>query len=202
MCNLFLSIYIEDTITHKNNMLENGIIRAKNRLEKVKETNYIADYFKNVITFDKIMVNNVEYKNSLYLLEEIYKKYKSKFENMLGLCLSGDIILDNVIIKENNQYIIDSRGENLVWTNDKPYFDPYYDCSKILFYFYGWKSIREERFELKTTRYDMKNANSYISFTDAKKKILHRMSKVSIEEFLKFKPYINKNESDDICLYR
>ena len=198
MCNLFLSIYIEDTITQKNNMLEHGIIRAKNRLEKVRDTNYISDYFKNVLTFDKIIINDVEYKNSLYLLEKIYKKHKLKFEDMQGLCLSGDIILDNVVIKENKQYIIDSRGENLVWNNGKPYFDPYYDCSKILFYFYGWKSIREERFELKTTGYDMKNTNSYINFTDEKKKILHKMSKISIQEFLKFKPYINKNESDDI----
>ena len=82
MCNLFLSIYIEDTITQKNNMLEHGIIRAKNRLEKVRDTNYISDYFKNVLTFDKIIVNDVEYKNSLYLLEKIYKKHKLKFEDM------------------------------------------------------------------------------------------------------------------------
>ncbi len=198
MCNLFLSIYIKDTIPQRKNMLEQGIIRAKNRLEKVRETNYISNYFKNVLTFDKIIINNVEYKNSLYLLEEIYKKHKSKFENMLGLCLSGDIILDNVVIKKNHQYIIDSRGENLEWINNKPYFDPYYDCSKILFYFYGWKSIREERFIVNTTGYDMIDTRSNISFTDKKKKILHKLSKISMQEFLKFKPYINKNENENI----
>ncbi len=198
MCEIFLSIYTKDTIKPKINMLKEGIIRAKDRLQKVKETEYVLDYFKHVFTFEAIMINDIKYENPIYLLDEIYKKYKNKFEDILGLCLSGDIILDNVVIKENQQYIIDSRGENLIWNAGKPYFDPYYDCSKVLFYFYGWKSIREERFILRTTGYDMKNVTSYIEFTDKKKIILNDMAKISIQEFKKYKFYINKDESEAV----
>lgn len=196
MCNIVFSVYAKK-VPQKINILEEGINRAKSRLKKVKDTKFVNELFENALTFENIIINDEKYCNPIKLLEIIYLKYKEKFETNLGLCISGDVILDNVIIKNDNPYIIDTRGEDLFWIDEKPYFDAYYDFGKILLYFYGWKSIREEKIEIKTNNYNLMNTNSYIKVIDEKKKMLYYLSEETMNEFFKYKKYINDEETNE-----
>ncbi len=186
MCNMVFTIY-EKKIPQKINILQEGINRAKTRLKKVNDTKFVDDIFENALNFENIIINDEKYYNPIKLLEEIYINYEEKFDANLGLCISGDVILDNVIIKNDKPYIIDTRGEDLFWINGKPYFDKYYDFGKILFYFYGWKSIREEKVKIKTNNYNLMNSNSYIKVIDEKKKLLYYLAEKTMNEFLKYK---------------
>ena len=106
------------------------------------------DAFSHVFTYDKLVVNGEELKNPFLLLSELAGQNKELFSNRLGPCISGDPIMDNCICTKEGMSIIDPRGEDLLYIDGVPYFDPLYDLGKILFYFLGWKLVREEAYEL------------------------------------------------------
>lgn len=146
-CIQICSVYSMRKIEIKENMLTKNIMRIYERLEMVKKMGG-NPFFETIFDYKEIIINNKAFINPLIVLEDIRKNSHINFYNKLGLCVSGDAILDNAIFNKNNIYIMDQRGEDLLWVKNKPYFDPIYDLGKILFYFLGWKQIRSEKFEL------------------------------------------------------
>ncbi len=161
-CENILDIYasgLSKSLT--TNMLIYNKRRVISRLTSVNEKN--NDLFNDVREFDSIIINGVIYENPLKIIESLMK-YEDWFNSKLGVCISGDPILDNFILKNGKFAFIDARGEDLVWENGLPFFDPYYDLAKIYFYFYGWKQIREEEFVLHTNNYSLKDCTCDFRF--------------------------------------
>ena len=104
---------------------------------------------KKIIESESVVINNKSYLGIPVIIDTIRSKW-GEFSETWGLCISGDAIFDNFIIKENGEIcVLDSRGRDLLWAGDDlPYFYPAYDFAKMLFYFLGWKEIRMEWFKI------------------------------------------------------
>lgn len=200
-CKLICSIYNMERIDKKVDMLKQSEERICLRLLKVKRYDNNVDIFKNYKDFTTIQINNRTYQNPLTVLNKIREK-NIKFENMLGLCISGDSILDNIIVKNDRLYILDSRGEDLTWEDNKPYFDPYYDLGKILFYFIGWSTIRTEKFYIKTNNYNLKDAKSYIKLNNDVQKVFNLIKYKCLNIFLECKRQLNINEDNNTFIIK
>lgn len=162
-CEKILDIYASrlSTLT-TTNMLVNNKNRIISRLISVNKKN--SSIFTDFQTFKNIKINGITYENPLNVIDSL-REHEDYFISKIGLCISGDPILDNFILKNGEFAFIDARGENLIWEEALPLFDPYYDLAKIYFYFYGWKQIREEQFTLSTNNYSLKDCICDFSFT-------------------------------------
>lgn len=196
-CNLICEIYNLDRIGQKLDILEEGIRRSRNRLKAVKEYQNDVELYKNLEKFQDITINDKIYENPLNILEKIKQK-QIQFQSQLGLCISGDSILDNIVLTNNKLYILDSRGQDLTWCNNKPYFDPYYDLGKILFYFVGWSTIRKENFDLRTNNYTLINTKSSIKLKGNIQTMFDSMKYECLKVFLQSKNTLRINEDDEM----
>ena len=115
-----------------------------------------GDFFRNLPYAGDMLVNGRKCRNPLEILREITEDellFGLFSPNLLGVCASGDPIPDNIVVCDDGFHIIDPRGD-VVWKKSKftgdptPFYDPLYDVGKLLFYFTGWKMVRDEMFEL------------------------------------------------------
>lgn len=193
-------IYGADCKVDNSNMIEEGENRVLRRLEGAKKVPNEVDLFSSFKHYNEININNKTYKNPLFILEQL-KKEKNFCDNRIGLCISGDAIPDNIIFQRSKKMIVmDSRGEDLKWINDKPYFSPYYDLGKILFYFCGWSTIRSEKFELKVNRYDLEQSQNYIDMSNDVQRKFDVLKKEALNIFLECKDILKVNEEDEVFL--
>ncbi len=196
-CKLVCSVYNIDIIDKRDNLIIDSIERSNQRLMKVRNYDNDFNIFQDYDQFRTIQINNIKYQNPLRVLEKLKEK-DINYDNIFGLCISGDSILDNLIAKGNKCYILDSRGEDLTWKDGKPYFDPYYDLGKILFYFVGWSTIRKESFSLETNNYSLKDTRCYINLNNDVQKVFDTIKNKCLDIFLESKKQLNINESDEV----
>lgn len=196
-CNLISQIYNMDRIEQKVDILADGIRRSRKRLKEVKEYQNDVELYKNLEGFHDIIINDKIYENPLNILDKIRAK-QIQFQSQLGLCISGDSILDNIVLTSNKLYVLDSRGQDLTWCNDKPYFDPYYDFGKILFYFVGWSTIRKENFDLKTNNYTLINTKSSIKLKGNTQGIFNIMKYECLKAFLQSKDILKIDDEEEM----
>ena len=195
-CKKILDIYLSQLSTTATiNMLTNNRKRIASRLTSVNKINNTL--FSDFKTFKNISINGIVYKNPLDMIDSLIE-YERCFISRVGLCISGDPILDNFILKDEEFVFIDARGEDLIWENGLPFFDPYYDLAKIYFYFYGWKQVREELFTLNTNNYSLKNTISNFKFTGDLVYKYDNFSNECINIFVAHKNKIWMHEDTDI----
>lgn len=149
---ILMNTYLKDLIVSPKDFYSNNYSgRIIRRLRNISQ--YFSDselgLFKYLDKYKRITINGHEYRNPINIIKDIESNGESKLLNvrMLGLCISGDPILDNIIDFNGDLHFIDPRGD-VVWLNNRPYFDPLYDVGKIFFYFAGWKLIRFEEFQI------------------------------------------------------
>ncbi len=149
--NTLFSISSLDRIKMPPQFFENNYTnRARRRLQHISQ---MSKHFQNILVYESIHINNAAYKNPLNILSEwesdgTIDRFKSCY---LGVCISGDPILDNIFVTEDQKIImIDPRGD-VHWDNETPMFDIAYEVGKLYFYFAGWKLIRLENFTLSSS---------------------------------------------------
>ena len=156
---ILLAIYAAETITSPRDFFDRTytgrVYRRLNGVVEVDRRNG-SDFFSNLPYIESMLVNGMRYKNPLEILREIRENEslcRLLAPNLLGVCASGDPIPDNIVVCKDGFHIIDPRGD-VVWMKSKftgdptPFYDPLYDVGKLLFYFTGWKMVRDEMFEL------------------------------------------------------
>ena len=127
------------------------LVLNRDRIEyRINMMEMLDDNLSEFLEASQVNINNSVYDGPRVIVERLSNKYDSIFEKW-GLCISGDAIFDNFIIDDENNMIqaFDPRGVDLLWETDGlPYFYPMYDWAKMIFYFLGWKIIREDCFDL------------------------------------------------------
>lgn len=149
---ILINTYLNDTIESPEDFYFNNYSgRIMRRLNNVSEyfNHSKLDCFKYLDKYEEIIINGNTCRNPISIIKDLEASGKNSLfgTKMLGLCVSGDPILDNIIDYKGNICFIDPRGD-VVWKNNRPYFDPLYDIGKVFFYFAGWKLIRFEEFQL------------------------------------------------------
>lgn len=140
------SCYRLRTVQCDKDLLALNRERIEYRIEMMKLLDRdLCSFFKS----ESLSINDNILLGPCQIVERLCNKYNN-FTEKWGLCISGDAIFDNFIIEDEKMIkIFDPRGVDLLWETDGlPYFYPMYDWAKMIFYFLGWKVIREDLFEL------------------------------------------------------
>lgn len=187
-------IYADTKLVIKENMITKNITRVIERINMVKKVADKDDNMCNLMDSSYIYINNKKYENPIDVLKYINDHSQVDFDNILGPCISGDAIPDNVMLSNNHYIFFDQRGEDLLWVNEVPYFDPIYDYGKILFYFLGWKEIRTQVMDIVV--------NGVNDFIVEQREININFYKKCEKIFLECKNIIQNKDNEKIFLFK